>query len=626
MSQSSPRILFASPDESFSETLHKALPPVCNILSINGLEMTPSAIIAYARASSIEVIVSRGGIAEFLQEEQASDADVIPVVSVQVSPFDIIDAISKAQQTSRRIAFIAYTGMLEGIQKITSLFDIDVRLIYRSSPWDCVESIFNALENKAEIIIGDARVVKICRENAIPAVLLASSEESIRQAYTSALSIIAARDNARKEVQRLSVILDQLEQGILALDSKGKVLYANKEAARITEREKKRLIGNNTAHLPLLQNAVSPSLFLEPSARTSFSVANQHTINMQWHKIDSQSCDISGILSLEQKSGTPAPQPHEEKGHIARFSFDDIVGSTKSLHGTKRMACRYADSDATILLQGETGTGKELFAHAIHQASPRCHEPFVAVNLAALPLTLVESELFGYVKGAFTDARRSGRQGVFESAGQGTVFLDEIGDMPLEMQSRLLRVLQEGEFSRLGDDRTLTARCRIIAATNRNLDDSVRKGIFRADLYYRLSVLKLHIPSLRERAEDIPSLARHFLLRECQHYRRTPGSITPCAMRLLMAQDWPGNIRELRAVLERSVLLCERSPVVIDEALLQTMLDAPSTRGELRTLPEHEAILEAMRRCGNNRNKAAAQLGMHRSTLWRKLKGLQHGM
>lgn len=290
------------------------------------------------------------------------------------------------------------------------------------------------------------------------------------------------------------------------------------------------------------------------------------------------------------------------------------------------MACRYADSDATILLQGETGTGKELFAHAIHQASPRCHEPFVAVNLAALPLTLVESELFGYVKGAFTDARRSGRQGVFESAGQGTVFLDEIGDMPLEMQSRLLRVLQEGEFSRLGDDRTLTARCRIIAATNRDLEDFVRKGNFRADLYYRLSVLKLHIPSLRERAEDIPSLTRHFLLRECQHYKRTPGSITPGAMRLLMAQDWPGNIRELRAVLERSVLMCERSPVVIDETLLQTMLDTPSIHGELRTLPEHEAILEAMRQCGNNRNKAAALLGMHRSTLWRKLKSLQHGM
>lgn len=622
MPQLSPRILFAAPDESFTATLHQALSPLAdNILAVNGLEMTPPDIIAYARASSIEVIVSRGGIAEFLREEQVDDADAIPVVSVQVSPFDIIDAIRKARQTSHRIAFIAYAGMLEGIQKITALFDIDVRLIYRSSPWDCVESVFNALENNAEIIIGDARVVKICRENAIPAVLLDSSEESIRQAYASALTITAARDNARREARLLSAILDQLPQGILALDDDGKVLYANAEAARMMEQGKRHLAGQTAARLPLFQKALFASLLHEPSGRASLTDRRQRAISALWQRLSAPVGGMAGIVTLDPRS-SPAPASLQERGYEARFSFDDIVGHAATLRRAKHMAQKYAQTDATVLLQGETGTGKELFAHAIHLASPRHNQPFVAVNLAALPQTLVESELFGYVRGAFTDARRSGRQGVFESAGQGTVFLDEIGDMPLEMQSRLLRVLQEGEFSRLGDDRLLKARCRIIAATNQRLEDAVRQGRFRADLYYRLAVLRLDIPSLRERMEDMPELARHFLQRECARYGRIPGEITAGALRLLTERDWPGNIRELRALMERSVLLCEGSPVIMDETLLRAMLGSAPPNQPLHSLPEREAILEAMRQCGNNRNKAAALLGMHRSTLWRKLKNL----
>ncbi|MEE0814329.1 MAG: sigma 54-interacting transcriptional regulator, partial [Desulfovibrio fairfieldensis] len=295
-----------------------------------------------------------------------------------------------------------------------------------------------------------------------------------------------------------------------------------------------------------------------------------------------------------------------------------------ALQKAKAKARQYAQADAAILLHGETGVGKELFAHAIHNASPRRDEPFVAVNLAALPVTLMESELFGYVRGAFTDARRGGKQGVFEYAGKGTVFLDEIGEIPLEMQSRLLRVLQDGDFMRLGDDRLVKARCRIISATNKELEEAVRQGAFRQDLYYRLNILRLNIPSLRERRGDIRDLARTFLEKFCAKYGKISGKITPEALKILMERKWDGNVRELQAVIERYVVLCAADHVHLEASGLYDILEedqqAGQAAGQARRAPSDEEIRQALEEHRHSIIEAAAALGVHRTTLWRRLK------
>lgn len=628
MSDPAPRILFAAPDESLIQAFYRAVPKdEHNILALNVLDQPAATIVEYARASSIEVIISRGGVAEFLREAQKDNPDAIPIVQIQVTPFDIIDAVREARKISRNMAFIAYINMLEGIRKITDIFDLDVCFVCRSSPWDCLEAIFTALEHKAEVIVGDARVVKMCGENNIPCVPLKSGEESLRQACVAAQRLIEARDNSRRETRRLTAILDQLDQGLLALDRDGHVLYSNARADSLAGVGKKQLLGLGVQQIPLFRRHVTPSFFLGGTGRAVFAHGeNKREYVARWKKIEPETFGIGGVVTVDAgREGPARPQAERggggDRGHAFRFRFEDIVGTSPALQKAKAQADKYARADAAVLLQGRTGVGKELFAHAIHNAGPRRDEPFVAVNLAALPATLMESELFGYVRGAFTDARRGGKQGVFEYAGRGTVFLDEIGEIPLEMQSRLLRVLQDGEFMRLGDDKIVQAHCRIIAATNKVLEEAVRRGAFREDLYYRLNVLRLNIPDLRERREDIRALAQAFLKRFCAKYAKTPGKIAPGAMKILLAREWSGNIRELQAVIERHVVLCEEQRVHLDECGLRDILEEHGrAAGRARRAPGDDEIRLALEEHHGNVMAAAAAMGIHRTTLWRRLK------
>lgn len=469
-------------------------------------------------------------------------------------------------------------------------------------------------------------MVKICGENKIPCVPLSSGEQSLRQAFLLARRMIAARDASRRETRRLAAILDHLDQGLLALDGQGRVLYSNARADELAGAGKKQLLGLSIRQIPLFRRHVTPSFFLNGTGRAVLVHGeNKREYLARWKKMEPQTFGMGSLITLEagQEGATPALVERGDRGHAARFSFEDIVGTSPALQKAKDKARKYAQADAAVLLQGRTGVGKELFAHAIHNAGPRRDEPFVAVNLAALPITLMESELFGYVRGAFTDARRGGKQGVFEYAGKGTVFLNEIGESPPEMQSRLLRVLQDGEFMRLSDDKRITAHCRIIAATNKVLEDAVRRGAFREDLYYRLNILSLHIPGLNERREDIRALAQVFLKKFCAQYGKAPGRISPGAMKLLLERTWNGNVRELQAVIQRHVVLCEEQHVDLDESGLRDILEqdgqarrAPRTR---RTLGEEDIQL-ALKAQHGSITAAAATLGIHRSTLWRRLK------
>jgi transcriptional regulator with GAF, ATPase, and Fis domain len=298
--------------------------------------------------------------------------------------------------------------------------------------------------------------------------------------------------------------------------------------------------------------------------------------------------------------------------------FEQIVGESPELRGALRLVGQVAPTDTTVLLTGETGTGKELFARTIHARSPRAGRPLVTLNIAALPPTLIESELFGHEKGAFTGAL-SQRIGRFELARGGTLFIDEIGELPPELQAKLLRVLQEGEFERLGSSRTMRTDARIVAATHRDLEAAVRAGRFRADLLFRLSVFPIRIPPLRERRGDIAALAWHFVSRKQARLGRSIERIAPRSLAALEAYDWPGNVRELENVIERALVL-SAGPVLDEETILSSTRRAAAAPDGGDTLRGAERahvlrVLEESRWKINGAGNAADRLGLHPSTL-----------
>jgi transcriptional regulator with PAS, ATPase and Fis domain len=316
----------------------------------------------------------------------------------------------------------------------------------------------------------------------------------------------------------------------------------------------------------------------------------------------------------------------------ARYTFDSIAGSGPAITAAKEEAQRASRTDSTVLLRGETGTGKELFAHAIHAAGQRRSGPFIKLNCAAVPAELQESELFGYEEGAFTGAKKGGKPGKFEMAEGGTLFLDEIGDMPLPMQAKLLRVLQEREVERVGGTSSRRIDLRIIAATGKPLEELVGEGKFRADLYYRINVIPVYIPPLRERREDIGEIADRFLSKLSADTGEPRRRLSRDLVGILRAHDWPGNIRELQNVLERAVAMA-RGEILLPEhlppRLLRSVPEAakevtPGSLASAKAEAERAAILAALKASGGNKSKAADLLRIHRVKLYEKMK--RHGI
>ncbi|RMI14196.1 MAG: sigma-54-dependent Fis family transcriptional regulator [Calditrichaeota bacterium] len=310
---------------------------------------------------------------------------------------------------------------------------------------------------------------------------------------------------------------------------------------------------------------------------------------------------------------------------VEKFDLGNLIAHSGKMKDLLRMVAQVAHSDATVLILGESGTGKELLARAIHYNSPRREKPLITVNCPSIPENLLESELFGHVKGAFTGAIKD-RKGKFELADGGTIFLDEIGDLPEALQAKLLRVLQEHEIERLGDSRTLRVDVRVIAATNKNLENLVREGKFREDLYYRLSVVPLTIPPLRERREDIPFLVDHFL-RQYAGERRL--RIDPAVISALQAYDWPGNVRELENIIERMVVLSRSDtltlqdlpPHIVQANAPENPVGVSGEEGELSLEEiERRAIIEALHRAGGNQTQAAKLLKIPRHVLLYRMK------
>jgi transcriptional regulator with PAS, ATPase and Fis domain len=323
-----------------------------------------------------------------------------------------------------------------------------------------------------------------------------------------------------------------------------------------------------------------------------------------------------------------------DNGLVARYTFTDLVGTSCSFRQAVARGRQFAQTDLTVLIAGESGTGKELFAHAVHRGSRRAEGPFVALNCAAVPESLLESELFGYDEGAFTGARKGGKPGLFEMAHGGTIFLDEIGELGIKLQARLLRVLQQREVMRVGGERVISVDVRVVAATNRNLARQVAEGRFRDDLYYRLNVLTVVLPPLRERREDIPILGRQILAESC----RLTGVAAPlpdACLRILQEHSWPGNVRELENFLHKYAVLCQGAPDpvrIMSELMNEATLSLQSLSGQelsinvdIGTLEEMEnqILVHLDRSSGMDRAELARFLGISRTTLWKRLKEIK---
>jgi DNA-binding NtrC family response regulator len=312
--------------------------------------------------------------------------------------------------------------------------------------------------------------------------------------------------------------------------------------------------------------------------------------------------------------------------------FDRIIGKSRPMQDLYRIIQRVAKTDSTILILGESGTGKELIANAVHRSSPRRDKPLVPINCGAIPEELMESELFGHEKGAFTGALKE-RKGRFELANWGSVFLDEIGEMSQKLQVKLLRFLQERKFERVGSSRTIEVDVRVIAATNKDLEQEVAAGKFREDLFYRLNVIPIHVPPLRERNGDISLLINHFLRQHCQKKEIPQKTIASAALNILLHYDWPGNVRELENVIERLVILVENDEIQIDDLPVRMRQHEPCDPHPLMEIGdegvdlkkilddlENYLIMEALKKSGGVKNKAAGLLGLNRTTLIEKLK------
>ena len=431
---------------------------------------------------------------------------------------------------------------------------------------------------------------------------------------------------------QVSAILESIADGVFTIDPDWRITSFNRAAERITGVSRRKALGQkcfDVFHANICQTACTLKKTLETGREIIDSPVD--IINSRGETLpisistavlrDDRGKIIGGAETFRDLSAIEALR-RELSG---KYSSGDIVSKNEKMQKILSFLPAVAESSSTVLIQGSSGSGKELLARAIHSASPRAKGPYVVVSCGALPDTLLESELFGYVKGAFTDAKKD-KPGRFARAEKGTLFLDEIGDISPAVQVKLLRFLQEREYEPLGAVRPQKADVRIVAATNRNLARLVEEGRFREDLYYRLNVVKLELPALAERREDVPLLVEHFLKRFNVRMNKRIGSVSPEVIQLFMRYDFPGNIRELENAMEHAFVLCSGTQIR-EEHLPQELLNRARAvplqlsagRDVLKTA-ERQALLTILEKHGGNRKKAAAELGISLVTLWRKLK------
>ncbi len=579
-----------------------------------------------------QAIVSRGMTAAYLRARLN-----IPVCEIKYDFFHFATAMEKALAISDRIAVIGF------IEQYT-LAERAKRYVSENQEQIHVEILPGAQLVEQEVqrlsrmgittFVGGSLVVDTAHRLGFEAVLVEADEKAVEDALQEALYELRLSYEREERFILIRSILNSASNGMFAVDSTGTITISNPIAKLILGKVDASW-QTRTIHQLMPKSMSAHTLESGRPVNDELIHLGESIFAVSSAPILVEGMSRGAVFTIQeadkiQKLDYKIRKKYMQRGHVAVKTLEDVIGESAAILECKNKARRYAGVDSTVLILGETGTGKELFAQSIHNLSGRADRPFVAVNCAALSPSLLESELFGYVKGAFTGARNEGKAGIFELAHTGTIFLDEIGELPLEVQSRLLRVIQEKQVTRVGDDRVIPVDVRILTATNRDLAQEVAEKRFRVDLYYRLNVLELHLPSLNQRREDIPLLVRYFVEQTCRQAGFPPPSIPEEALNLFCRLPLQGNIRELANLVERALVVGEFSR--LDQKCLEDVLSKIRQQGgsippepprrKVRSLSEMErdAILDALAQCRGNKSAAARMLGISQSTLWRRLK------
>ena len=576
-----------------------------------------------------DVIVCRGGTAQVIVDAGIN----IPLVEIRITGQDLAQAFQDVKKTTGlpnpKIAMIAFQNMIYDVEVFQDILGIRLEIYPLKTSDDIPLRVEEAARSDADVIIGGIKTLILAQKRGLKTHPITSSNFSIRAAFLEAKKILLARSIEKKRAQEFKTLIDYSQEGIISIDQNMVINVFNREAERLLNLSAKEILGQKIA-------SVLPGIDVTRTLSEGQEFIGQAVhLSNSWLSVNIAPIEVNNektgaIITLQditriQEMEASIRKEVITRRFVAKYRMPNILGTSKEIQEVKRIAREISFADATVLISGETGTGKELFAQSIHSESRRKNGPFVAVNCAALPPSLLESELFGYVEGAFTGATKKGKPGLFELAHNGTIFLDEISEMDKYGQSRLLRVLQERQIMRLGDDRYIPIDVRIIAATNRSLISLVEEGLFRRDLYYRLKVLTLNIPPLRARTGDVEYLARHFLAVFNKQYGRQV-TLTPQAIEVLSRHPWPGNVRELMHFIERIVIIAKEKS--IDEETIQKYfaereyeVGSPLTlTDDMANLPEDKRISAALAKTNANIKKAAQLLNVDRSTLYRKLK------
>ena len=638
-------ILFISPYLELAEIALKAIGNKDD-LDIEVTRMDEAVELALeAEKNGYQVIISRGLTASKIRDSQVE----LPVIDIRIGGYDILMAYNEAKKIGGKIGIVDVEEVILGLVSLEKIIDDKIVKYTCKNDLDDIENGINYLKKKGvDVIIGKIAMAREARIKGLEAVIITSAYETVRMAILEARRVNEVRKLEKSKAEQIRVMLDFTHDCIIAIDKKGKITVFNKMAEKLSGWSAEKAINRHVTEVipkagcqDLLESGI-------PELGAIFEIGNVKVVGNRVPIIVDGKIDgvITTIQKLEvlQKIESKIRLKLSDKGLIARHCFEDIIGKSEPLLQTVNLAKDYAAIDSTILIYGQTGTGKEIFAHAIHNASKRKNEPFVAINCAALPESILESELFGYVEGAFTGASKGGKAGVFEMAHGGTLLLDEVGEMSPMLQSRFLRVLEQREVMRLGDNRILPVNVRLTAATHKNLMEMVTSGLFREDLYYRLNVLSFTVPPLNKRGKDVLEIAEIFLKEFYGMQGKPHGVFSDKSAKLLLEYGWPGNIRQLRNVMERLSVLTSGGVIGendIKKALqVQGVTHVEDTPGSSHTVEttaktiskdnrlmlgrekatyEKQLILDALKKCDGSKAKAARLLGISRTTLWRKM-------
>ena len=574
-----------------------------------------------SRASDYDIIVVRGMTSRALSEKYPETT----IVDIKMDAFDVSSALLEAKKKFpgiRKIGLILPSSSICSASILTELLGIEVVMREVRGEEHMESTLREMVKEGCEVFIGGLTLKRVSEKMGLEYVHIKTGPSAIDSSIKDAITAAHIMDRERSRLGLMKSLVNNTPDSLLIIDDKGKITAANHAASSFFRRPN--LVGMDAKELfPLEIYSVCDDVEVVQTIGDQTVLITEHPVHIEGEKRATYVSLrlVEDIRRTEKKIRSKL----QEKGLTAKYSFSDIVTEQVEMKQLVAKALRYAHVEGNVLLTGETGTGKELFVQSMHNASPRRDKPFVAVNCAALSEQLLESELFGYTEGSFTGAQKGGKTGLFELAQGGTIFLDEIGEMPIRFQAKLLRVIQEREIRKIGGDEFIPVDVRIMSATNQNIPDLIEKGLFRRDLYYRINLLTLHIPPLRERLDDIPAIFKRFVERKSKALNIVPPMVEKDALECLKGYSWPGNIRELRNVAERAVIFSSSNCITRD-----TLKEIDVSVGEKKASEEKKIPLtseELYRRyveSGLTLNDFALSIGISRTTLWRKFKVLNN--